>query len=228
MENKQYIKYKDYFKKQCIYTAIGSIFSIVTILFVIFFDVFKIKLKVEGETLDLIKFSLFDVIKDVVKNLSHLGLIDFFFSLSLVFFIFAMIGSGISTFKNIMNVTNLDDYSLTEYDNIKHRIDDKKNKRANRFNTNYFFYAAIVYLIFSIWFGRFIGSISDASEVEFSNLSYVMLFLNVNGVNAIVILPVLTLIASIVFTVIGSNMKKKIKTSILKEEYSNPQSAGTL
>lgn len=45
MENEQYLKYKDDFKKQCVYNVISSCFSIITMLFIFFLNIFTKKIR---------------------------------------------------------------------------------------------------------------------------------------------------------------------------------------
>ena len=101
MENEQYLKYKDDFKKQCVYNVISSCFSIITMLFIFFLNIFNYHLKAENVSID---FSLFNITKEIFSNLNNLEPFSFaiyiFLIGSIVFFIIGIFQSGFFIFKN--------------------------------------------------------------------------------------------------------------------------------
>lgn len=215
MENEQYLKYKDDFKKQCVYNVISSCFSIITMLFIFFLNIFNYHLKAENVSID---FSLFNITKEIFSNLNNLEPFSFaiyiFLIGSIVFFIIGIFQSGFFTFKNFFNVFHLEDYSITKYDEIKSKSEYTNLKKQFRsFASNQLFYVAIVYFLFALIFIKsFKNTINGATY-------YIYLLAYVNGTNALIILPIITFIITIIFSIMSKQITKKIRLSILKEDY---------
>ena len=234
MANTQYVKYKDEFKKQCIFNAAFGVLAIVTLILLLFLRMFEVK---EYNIL-LLQFSLFDEIELTIKSIggsnaqigngsgqyeawkavgSFMGIYQIFAIIMLV----AAVGLIIyGLVKNIMGIINMDNYALEQYDKIKNRTDGKNKKALKWFTAPRLFLSGIMlelfYLFYSKFINQMIGGAQGAGEVAIGDSSY---FSYMTGVSGLIALPIITAVGAIAAFVLCKLSVSKTRAAILKEDY---------
>lgn len=212
MENIQYLKYKDRFKLNCILKALSGALAFFAIAFLIFVPNFEIN--VLGLT--LIRFSVLDEIILSFKNVSSgygVGATSMIFQLlAAVQMAIGLVIYAVSLIKNILNITNTENYALEQYDKIKTRESDGARKNWNRFSVTQFFISGVMlemlYIIYSKAFSGIFGENYDASY-----------FSQVNTVSWLIIFFIIFTLAYITVAVTARIQLKNLKLEILKEDY---------
>ena len=228
---KQYLKYKDKFKQQGVVGILSSACMLLTLILFVFVPCFKINLaedlNIEGLSYS---FSLFDEIALSFSHLSDMNLQDpqgaVMFVMSL-YQIMAIVFIGMGGFAlardlitSVMNTMNLDDYALTEYDNIKSKREQGVGRAFKRANSTVFFVTGIVWEIFAIVISKGMLSSDKVLELWETPLSYFVYMNTVTGGFYVVIILVLF---SLGLSITKSRLAKEIKMQILKEDYNLPE-----
>lgn len=207
MENTQYLKYKDSFKKQCIFSTIGGGLAIIAVIFLLFIPIFQIRL---GK-LVLIEFSLFDELKALFSGSDGYRFIGIgiFQAFALVMFSIAFGMYIYELIKNITGITNLDNYALLQYDKIKTR----GNERARRFVYGYTSVNCFMSgIIFEMLYIIFLKTFADSEYGD----TYLTLM---NGVSWKIVFTVVFAVAAIVMYIIRRVSYNQTRVAILKEDY---------
>lgn len=128
----------------------------VAIILFIFIKSFQIKL--DGAV--ILHFSLLDEFKRSVNNVSSGGISAVYEIYSIIAFVMILSGAVMAIadlVKNIFNITNLERYALTQYDNIKRRGDDKgKKKYRGQYSVIGMFYSGIIFEIMGIFMTKYL------------------------------------------------------------------------
>ena len=230
--NDQYLKCKDDLKKKCIYNAIfGGLMLITTILF-IFVPFFEYKESVLG--IDFrIGISFFDEISLCLQKLtggnkvsglsespsSSSSMADMFSYYHIMAMVCLLVGIGLLIYefvKNIIAIVNIDDYALKTYDTIK-KNNNKRVVYGKPTALSMFISFIFLELMYLLIFKNIAKTINKASGVIIEEInSY---FEIVNSINALVLIVLVFLIASIVMKVLALVSHNKVKVQILKDEY---------
>lgn len=245
MEQKgQYLRYKDAFKKQCVFKAATSAIALLTLILLVFIPCFQIKITEEvlgmNVTLFSYNFSVFDEIRADFKMLFSAGkgwdavrAMSFVQIGALILIIAAVVWAAVDCVKAILNVMNIDDYALNAYNDIKTGAD--KTRRGGwsvLFGYTYAYaggamsmaLAGISLEIFYIIFMRSMAGFFE--ETPFNELSPEGYFLYVNGINGWIAALIIFGIGFITLYVMGRVMKNKLRTQILKEKYEVTENDG--
>lgn len=204
--NMQYAKYKPQFKNLCILKAISSVVALCAIIFLIFVPNFTVG--------GIITFSLFD---EIMRSFNSLGagfndytaIFEIYQIIAVIYLAISLVFAIVSLVKSILNITNMETYSLEQYDDIKTRANESKKRWGNRFTLTNCIMGAIVLEVLYIVMQTFIPVNGVAS-------SY---FAYIDGVSWLIMFFILFAVAFIVLAILSSNILKKVKMSILKEDY---------
>lgn len=215
MENEQYLKHKKEFKLNCILKAVGSGVAILTLIFLIFVPNFKIDFEIAA-----VNFSLFDEIKLSLDNMkggnssgsnAMTSILSIYQIIALVYVVLACCMGIFTLIKNIINLTDLDSYSLQEYDKIKNRNDEKK-KGFSRFSASNLLLSGIILEILYIVMSKVYSSMGMGQAAE----SYFELM---NGVSWMIMFFIIFAVVFIGISIFNSYTYKKVKMAIIKEDY---------
>ena len=235
MANTQYLKYKNEFKKQCIFNATFGVLAIITIILLLFLRMFEVK---EYNIL-LLQFSLFDEIELSIKSIGGSGsqisggsgqagawkaVASFMGIYQIIAIIMLVAAVGLIIYelvKNIMGIINMDNYALEQYDKIKNRTDSGKNKKALKwFTAPRLFLSGIIlelfYLFYSKFINQMIGETPEAGGMAIGESSY---FTYMTGVSGLIALPIIVAVGAIAAFVLLKMSASKTRTAILKEDY---------
>ena len=224
---RQYLKYKDKFKRQGIISIVASACMLLTLILFIFLPCFKIDL-IEGLDVEGISFS-FSLYDEIALSFSHMFDINFnnydaaLILLLSLYQVMAIVYIGVGAIAlvkdlvvSFMNTMNLNDYALTEYDKIKSKQDQRIGRAFRRFNSTAFFVSGIVLEIFAILLSKIIVS-ADIAPGSLENVtSY---FVYMNSVTGSLYIVIIFLLLSAGLIIAKSHIAKSIKMQILKEDY---------
>ncbi len=214
---KSYLRYKDEFKKHCLFRIIGCGVAVLTLLLLLFLPLFSYK----KEGVVLLRFSLFDeawyLLSRLVKGFNEGN--DWWY-IVVVWGIVHLVGvaviiAGIVKFtvdgiKCAFSLSKTEDYALEEYDKIKFRQDSQKKRwgwgwNAWTYGPYGLFYSAlyteVLYILFAKVFG--VGYFSVMNSISKVGFVFVLILA----------------VGTIVITSWGNHIHKKIKTAVIKEEY---------
>lgn len=215
-ENKQYLRYKDRFKKMGIFNIVSSVCALILIVLLIFVKSFVVKVK----GVAILQFSIYDEVVRSIKIITSgdsgiLALLEIYSVIAFIMFLGVAVTAIVDLIKNILNVTNLEKYALTQYDNIKRRSEDngKKRKKGNS-SILHMLVSSIVFEIMGIFYSRFLSGLFNEEGTKYG--SY---FASVNGVSFNIIFAIIFAIAFAVLYFIMRKIFKDIKYEIMKEEY---------
>jgi len=216
MENTQYLKYKRQFKINCILKAVAGLLALFALVFFIFVPNFKIKV-IEG--LIEPEFSLFDEIKlafdNMFANKNTVMFLGIYQIIAIMYIAIACVMGIITLVKNIMNVINLENYALEEYDKLKTRRPNTNKRWSGKYGASNFLMSGIlleiVYIFLSVYLSGMWGESVDVNELSF--------FMSLGGVTWKIVFFIIFLVAFLTVAVINSFMYKKVKLAILKEDY---------
>lgn len=217
MEKKhQYFKYKDALKNQCILSSVGAIVALLSIVLLVFIPF--LAMKVEGET--VFTMSLFDAMKDSVETLkgnsqSLFVFYCFYQVFAAIYLVVAIILLSVNVAKGLGNITNIEGYTIETYDNIKFRRDNERSSRRGRRGALSYFVSAICMEALYIFMCTYLTELFPEEEL-LKNPSDILF---INGFEMTIIFPVIFIVATIVLLVMSKTQLRKIKTSIIKEEY---------
>ena len=220
--NKQYLKYKKDFKKQCWYTSIGGGFALLSIIFLLFLPNFKIKDNSISKN-----FSLFDEIMLVFKvftsnDLQYLGLKIYYIVfgtfqiIAIILFLVAIIKYLFELIKSISAICNMDDYALEQYDKIKTRARGRKKGHGRGSSLGYCIGGIVLEIIYIVS-AKTILNILPIDKNTSVNLSGFIA--NVSGVSLLIIITVLTVLILIVLFVMRNKNYKNVYRAIVREDY---------
>lgn len=204
--NMQYAKYKPQFKNLCILKAVSSVVALCAIIFLIFVPNFTVG--------GIFAFSLFD---EIMRSFNSLGaglrdytaVLEIYQIIAVIYLAISLVFAVVSLIKSILNITNMETYALEQYDDIKTRANESKKRWGNRFTLTNCIMGAIVLEVLYIVMQTFIPSSGAAS-------SY---FAYIDGVSWMIMFFIIFAIAFIVLAILSANILKKVKMSILKEDY---------
>lgn len=225
MANTQYQKYKNEFKKQCIFTVIGGCCAILAMILFLFVPNFKISL---GK-IDLINFSMYDEIKYCFDNfnlsgksseedvygfatfggLYHIGVLVLF-AIAAGMYIY-------ETIKYALNLYNLDDYAFAQYDKIRMRQSGRSRKSYYSISASGWLTAGLFMEVIYIIFIRFFQSSVSTDEIPIDFAGGYFLF--VNGISGLIVFTILFVIGAVVMKVLSKISYNKVRVAILKEDY---------
>lgn len=231
MANTQYLKYKDEFKKQCIFNTVFGGLAILTIIMLLFVPLFEVKVL----NILILQFSLFDEIKLSFSSLgrggvqitggsaaeswravaSFMGIYQIIaiimFAVAIGWFIFELI-------KNIMGIMNMDNYALEQYDKIKKRSDENGKKGFKRFSSSGLFLSGIIMEVFYLFYSKFIMQMigMSGSGIASDSASY---FTSMTGVSWTIMFPIIFAVGAIAMFVLRKMSLSKTRAAILKEDY---------
>ena len=233
MANTQYLKYKNEFKKQCIFNAAFGGLAILTIILLLFVRMFEVK---EYNIL-LLQFSLFDEIELSIKSIGGSGTqisgsgqaeawkaVGSFMGIYQIIAII-MLAAAVGLFiyeliKNIMGIINMDNYALEQYDKIKNRAEEKNKKALKWFTSPRLFLSGILLELFYLFYSKFINQMisgaPEAGEIAIGNSSY---FTYMTGVSGLIALPIIFAAGAIVAFILRKLSLSKTRAAILKEDY---------
>lgn len=205
-ENKQYLNYKDKFKKIGIINIVSSVCALLAILLFFFVKSFQIK----SDSVVLMSFSLVDEFRRAIKNAFSGGIFAFLELFSVFGFIFILVGAVaaiVNLIRNILNIVSLEKYSLIQYDNIKRRIEEKSKKKDwGQYWFASMFYGGVIFEAFSIMYSKLFRGVNNY-------------FAYINGVSWNIAFFVIFAITFTVLHIIARKILKDIKYEIMKEEY---------
>lgn len=240
MANTQYLKYKNEFKKQCIFNAIFGGLAIITIILLLFVPLFEIR---EFNIL-LAKFSLFDEIKMSLKSMGGSGtqsgggsgqsqaweaVASFMGIYQIIAIIMLAMAVGLFVYdlvKNITGIMNMDNYALEQYDKIKNRADVKNKKALKWLSSSRLFVTGICLELFYLFYSKFINKmISDGGEAGSFEIGSSSYFTHMTGVSGLIALPIVFAIGAIAAYVLLKMSLSKTRSEILKEDYGISENA---
>lgn len=211
MVNEQYLRYEKQFKLDCILKVLASGLSLLAIIFFMFLPNFCIKfMGIEVE-----RFSIFDEALKSVSSMSEgvtslSSVVSIWQVAALLFVALGIVTSVISFVKNILNLTDIKNYSLEKYDEIKKGTG--KKSILGRFNSTNSFICAVImesgYIILA-------KSFSAIPSVEFSG-GYLA---EVNGVTGLISLFIICTVGFIAITAFCKLQFRKVKHDVLREDY---------
>ncbi|MDE5728742.1 MAG: hypothetical protein K2I20_01020, partial [Clostridia bacterium] len=229
--NKQYLKYSDSFKKQCVLNIAAGICILLGTILLLFVPIFKIDAFIIS-----VEFSFFDEIKLAFSELlgsgslaavaaSDSGTAGGYSSVFWIYGIFQimaiiMFAIGIccllaDVVKSCFGIVNPDTYAITQYDKIKTRATEGKGRRFGRYySPASFMVSGVMCEIFYVVYVKIFSNIpGGGSAYMYSN------FLSVTGVSWTIIFPFLFIAAYVVCWALKKYMFGQVKTAILKEDY---------
>ena len=223
---RQYLKYKDKFKKQGIIGIAAGACMLLTMILFIFLPCFRVSIVSDSEAEELsYRFSLYDEIVLSFKNLfSEQGIYMTLLSLYQVMAIVVIALGGFVLIKDlivsVMNAINLDNYALTEYDKLKSR-QEKSNRRSFKIiNSIECFFAGIVLEITAIIWARAMISGSEWTGPIEDIPSYLAYM---NSTTAGLYIVILFFLVSVGLIAVKSCFAKSVRIQILKEDYELPE-----
>lgn len=223
---RQYLKYKDKFKKQGIISIAASACMLLTMVLFIFLPCFGISVVGDAETEELTyHFSLYDEIAKSFENLfSEQGLYMTLLSFYQVMAIVVIAIGGFTLIKDlivsVMNAINLDNYALTEYDKIKSRQEQGNKRSFRRTNSIEYFFAGIALEITAIFWARsMISGNKWTGPIE--NIPSYLAYMNLTTAGLYIV--VIFFVISVGLIAVKSYFAKTIKLQILKEDYDLPE-----
>ena len=245
----QFEKYRKPLKKQCIMEIVAAGVALLAIVFLLFVPNFTIALTdgvfegiLAGTTLPKlndpeiltsksITFSVFDEVYAIiapVKTDDSVGkAIGFSFGIlqiiGLVFLAIGLVMAAISAVKGILHIVKPNDYALEMYDKLKHRTEGRQ-RRGFQSSPMYWVLMGIVYeviaIVMSSYLSRMIGDIGGSGDSGGARItSY---FSVLSGISAGGVFTIIFIIATIVLFIISRQMLKKIRLSIMRDDYTEP------
>lgn len=187
--SKPYEKYKDRIMKHCMFGLISSIVILFSV-FVVFF----------------IPFLKVDILPGVSVNASFYDVSE---SIAIVMVAVVVVFSIVDMIRNAVHIMKADNYSMRTYDILK--------IRSSRYVKRVLVQLASVSL--------FIVTTIEVVMIAIESLSHsssdtdVSLISCVSGVNAMLIFPIIVVVAGIVLSTLRDNLETKIRSAIIKEEY---------
>lgn len=195
--NHQYEQYKPALKKECIFKVMASLCAIIGVILMLFVPFFVITMDFEGGSMELYKFSLFDKIKDSFNSISYISIYQI---IAAVFLCAGLVMACYSLIKNIVTVFNPESYALETYDKIKRGATEKKRWGTVQNEPSYYIISAVVFEVICIAFERLF------TKTEYS-------------ISSSIVFCVIFFVVYLVLFVISKMIFKKVKLSVLKEDY---------
>lgn len=236
----QYSRYQQPLKKMCIVQIIFSLMTVLTIVFLVFLPNFKMAINSEVMQANItlpklydaeiwaqiltqanteINFSVFDELYAIVKPAGEAAVgvtyVSGIFHIFGAVFLFAGVTIAlISLFRNIANVTSIENYAIEMFDVLKNRHSGIKT--INGLNSASWFIGGVVYEIMAVFLSSFLSRIYGEKTIT----SY---FTNLSGLSAVGFLTVIMVLVTMGISVYLAQIKRKIKISVLRDEYLFPR-----
>lgn len=218
-EKQQYQKYKSKFKMQCIFELISGLCMFVGVIMFVCLRFFQI-----NGTTDSLSLSILNETIEMVKAFSNgdaESLIYIVEICPLIIIIVALIMEIVSVIKKISGAVHPDAYALEQYDKIKKRLNGN-NSRFKILSPEATLIAGIlcqiIFMIIAKVMFKNSGSAGEYVLDEIVSGGKGVLFLS-NGVNGLIALPLLFLIAGTGFMIYYMSINRKIKMAILHDDY---------
>lgn len=242
-KNIQYEKYKKPLKMHVITQVVFSGLALVLVILLLFVPMFSINFEKLSEsetelaaTLPGVESALekwlekgadgdfklsFSVFDEIKLALSSIGDTDASSITSAMFQIFAIIFLAVSAIigvvsliKNISGILNIDNYTVDIYADIKTNADKKRSRKDMYSNPMYWLVSGIIFEVLAVVMGKVMGSVLESgSESATSFISYC------NGVSGWIAFIIIFAVLAIAAYVYSSQLKGKVKTQILREDF---------
>lgn len=235
IKNRQYLKYKDKFKRQCVVKTVSGACLIVGLIFLLFLPIFQIKNEILGVVLYKEEFSFYEEIKvafglmvnytEKVNGSNGLeSVVNIFGVYQLVAVVFIAAGTiwlAIDAIRELAALAASENYAVMQYDKIKTRSTGKSRGFLfgwRRYSPSGLILSGVVFEILYILMVRIVLSNTGGADV---GLDYdgVSKFVNITGVTGLIVFPSLFFAGYFIGAAYNKIVFSKIKTEIIKEDY---------
>ncbi len=217
MENELLSKYKGRFKKIAIFNIAAGGCVLLALLLFMFVDCFEIKL---GD-LVLFKFSIFADVKRALEAMFSGGNPTAFIGIYLVFSFIILVSVAVNAIvviiRNILNLIDLDKYTLLQFDKIKYRSKDDEKYASKGNGMLPVFIVGVVFEIVVIIVSKYLTK-TISSDLDPEVCSY---FMEANSVSWTIMIFIIFAVCTVSLCVIANKLLKDVAFEVIKQEYAN-------